>query len=81
MARVVLPRALAVLADGATELVVEGDTVRAVLRALEARYPGIGEPIEQEMAVAVDGEILSDPWLEPVGRDTELHFVPRLQGG
>jgi hypothetical protein len=33
------------------------------------------------VAVAIDGEIYSDPLLEPVGPQSEVHFLPAISGG
>ena len=82
MARVVLPASVAQqFTGGESEVTVEGGTVRAVVRALDARYPGLAAAIESGMAVAIDGEILPDPFLEPVGDDTEVFLLPRIGGG
>jgi molybdopterin converting factor small subunit len=82
MARVVLPSSVGrQYTGGTTEIEVEGGTVREVVRALEALYPGLGALIEAAMAIAVDGEILQDPYLEPVRSDSELFVLPKLGGG
>jgi hypothetical protein len=33
------------------------------------------------MAVAIDGEIIEDPLLEPIRPESEIHFLPRISGG
>jgi hypothetical protein len=33
------------------------------------------------MAIAIDGEIFQDPYLEPVGADSELYILPKIGGG
>jgi len=55
--------------------------VREIVRALDARIPGIGELIQETMAVAVDGEIFQDPYLEEVQPDSELFVLPKIGGG
>ena len=60
MARVVLPSSLARYTGGVTELEVEATDIRGVIRALEARYAGIGRELEEGMAVAVDAQIHQD---------------------
>ena len=81
MAIVSLPRALQLAFDIEGELEIEAANVRALLRALDARSPGIAGRIEEGMSIAIDGEIYSDPMLEGLSSDAEVHFVPRLQGG
>jgi len=81
MAHVVLPRSLAEWTGGEQHIDVDGADVRAVIAALEQRHPGIAQQIEGRMAVAIDGEIVGDPLLEPVDPDSEVHFLPRVGGG
>ena len=62
-------------------LEIEATSYRELLRALDARFPGFAEAIDDRMAIAVDGEIISDPLLEPIPAGSEVHFVPRIGGG
>jgi molybdopterin converting factor small subunit len=78
---VVLPQALAERAGGEIVHEVPGRTVRALLAALDARFPGLAEELAGKVAVAIDGEIHNDPLLEPVETDSEVHFLPRVGGG
>jgi hypothetical protein len=80
LALVVLPRSLAPLAAGALEHELDASDVRGLVRLLEVRFPGIASKID-EMAIAIDGEIISDPLLERIDRASEVHFLPRIQGG
>jgi molybdopterin converting factor small subunit len=67
---------------GTTQLEIEADSIRQVVRKLEERYPGLGSMIEQAgMMVAIDGEIYHDPFLERVKEDSEVCFMPPLGGG
>ena len=81
LARVVLPSSLARYTGGVTETEVEARDVRGVIRALEARYAGIGRELEEGMAVAVDAEIHQDDLFAAVGPDSEVCFLPRIGGG
>jgi molybdopterin converting factor small subunit len=54
--------------------------VRELLAELERRFPGLGAALAGS-AVAIDGEIFPDPLLEPVGKGSEVHFLPRVGGG
>jgi len=67
--------------SGQTEIEVEGANVRDIVRALELRYPGLGTMIEDQMAIAIDGEIFQDPYLEPIGPESEVFVLPKLGGG
>jgi molybdopterin converting factor small subunit len=55
--------------------------VRGVVAALEERYPGFQERLGDRFAVAIDGEIVQEPWLEVVPTGSELHFLPQIAGG
>jgi molybdopterin converting factor small subunit len=67
--------------SGQTEIDVEGANVREIVRALETLYPGLGTMIEAEMAIAIDGEIFQDPYLEPIRPDSEVFVLPKIGGG
>ena len=69
------------LAGDAGEIEIDATNVRELLRALEPRLPGIGQRVEDGLAIAIDGDIIEDPLLEPLGRDSEIHFLPPIQGG
>ena len=83
MARVVLSRALRRIAVEGTpdEIEVDARNVRELLQKLEGPIPGIGQRVEDGLAIAIDGDIVSDPLLEALGPDSEIHFLPALAGG
>ena len=80
MALVRIPPGLRHLSDGVAELRVEAHDVRRLIEVLDQRFPGLGQRL-REAAVAIDGEILNDPYLEPVDPDSEVDFLPRISGG
>jgi molybdopterin converting factor small subunit len=81
VAKVVLSGALRQFAGGARSLEVDAPDVRALIAVLEERFPGIRQHIELEMSIAIDGDIIQEPLLEPIGPDSEIHFLPPIQGG
>ena len=82
MARIILTSGLGnQYAGGETEFEIEAADVRRLIAALDARFPGIGPELEREMAVAIDGQIYQDPFLEPIAPDSEVYFLPRIGGG
>ena len=81
MARVVFNGALRRLAGGASELEVDARNVRELMHALEDRFPGISLELQSGMSIAIDGDIIQDPLLEPIEPDSEVHFLPAVQGG
>lgn len=81
MARVILPKPLAEITGGQLEFEIEATNVRALIRELDRMFPGVDELLSGQVAVAIDGEIMSDPLLEPLQSDMEVHFLPRVGGG
>ncbi len=81
MCRVVLTGNLKQLAGGTSELTLDVRDIRGLLRELGERYPAMQSQLEAGIAVAVDGEIYQDGWLEPIGADSEVHLLPRIGGG
>ena len=81
MARVVFSGVLRQHVGGVAELELDVGSYRELLRALEERFPGFVERVDGRMALAVDGELISDPLLESIDCDSEVHFVPRISGG
>ena len=65
---------------GDEKVYVEAATVRELIKELGARYPELREPLES-MAVAIDGEIVNDPLLEPLSASSDVHFLPPIGGG
>lgn len=60
---------------------IEAANVRALIAALDARFPGLGAQLREGTAVAIDGEIINDPLLEPIEPESEVHFLPPVSGG
>ena len=81
MAKVVLTSGLARFTDGETEFDIEAGDVRYLFRALTEMYPALGPHLEQGIAVAIDGVIYSDAWLESLKSDSEVYILPQVGGG
>lgn len=82
MAIVIINREIArQFTNGQTEIAVSSDNVRAVIRELDGRFPGLGEVLITDMAVAIDGDIYQNVLLEPVGPNSEVAFIPAIEGG
>jgi molybdopterin converting factor small subunit len=69
------------LTGGQARFEVPAATVRGLLSALEARWPGLGAHVEADMALAIDGEIHHDALGEPLSADAEVVLIPRIGGG
>ena len=66
--------------DGVERVDIDASDVRSLIRALDAMFPGIGNRL-RDGAIAIDGEIINDPLLEPIEPDSEIHFLPQVSGG
>ena len=81
MAHVVLARALTRFTGGERELEIEAADIRGLLRALGQRYPALEPHLGEGLAVAIDGQIYQDAWLEPIPEDSEVHLIPQIVAG
>ena len=81
MVEVTLWGGLVPLADNQKQLTVEADTIRELLRKLQDRYPGLSEPIKNEVAVVIDGVIFRDDWSQKIEKNAEVYLMRRLAGG
>jgi molybdopterin synthase sulfur carrier subunit len=66
---------------GLTEFDVVADSVGRLIRAMEERFPGLGEFVEKRMAMAIDGEIHQNAFTEPLRPDSEVCLIPKIGGG
>ncbi len=76
------------LTDGQRQIEIEGETVRQVIDNLDTRFPGFKaricndeDRLKPEIAVAVDGEVVTTGLRAKVGKESEVHFLPALAGG
>ncbi len=60
---------------------VEALTVRTLIRELEERFPGLGQHVEDSMAIAIDGEIHQDALGASFSADSEIVLIPKISGG
>jgi sulfur-carrier protein len=67
-------------AGGQTHFELDVKNVRQLIRVLDEMFPGIGEHLEAG-AIAIDNEIIPDPWLNPIQPDSEVFFLPPIRGG
>jgi molybdopterin converting factor small subunit len=60
---------------------VDAPNVDLLIKALDARFPGIGEKLSSGTSVAINGEIIQDAQYEPIPDGAEVHFLDTLSGG
>ena len=81
MIQVAIPSALRPLTGGIEQVELVARDVASAVAALDLRFPGFAAALGRRFAVAIDGEILNDAWLEALPAGSELHFLPVLEGG
>jgi molybdopterin converting factor small subunit len=82
MPRVVLAGMMARrFTGGQSEFEVEADTVRRMIAELDRRFPGLGQQIDESMAVAINGEIYQDAYMARLEPDSEVVLIPKIGGG
>ena len=87
MPTVWIPSLMQKLSQGQSQVRVEGTTIREVVDALEAAYPGFEDRLCEDgrirpaLAVAVDGEISNEGMWRKVSSESEVHFLPAISGG
>jgi len=87
MAVVWIPALLRDLTGGQQTIAVPGATVGQVIDELERRYPGVKDRLcdagglRPGIAVAVGPNLARRGLLQPVGEDSEVHFLPAVSGG
>ncbi|HEX3952049.1 MAG TPA: MoaD/ThiS family protein [Stellaceae bacterium] len=67
---------------GVREFEIEAKNLRAVIKALDQMYPGLGEHLEEETTVAIDGQLHDQPgYFQTLRQGSEVFFIPKLEGG
>jgi molybdopterin converting factor small subunit len=87
VATVFIPPLLRSYTGGESSVTVPGDTVREVVAALDARYPGIGARLVDDgrirpgMSVCVDSVVSTAGLRHRLAEQSEVHFLPAISGG
>jgi sulfur-carrier protein len=87
MPTVVIPSLLRKFTGGIERVDVPGRSIRELVRNLGDQFPGIDQRLLQDgdirpsIAVSIDGEIATGGVLDPLGENSEVHFIPALGGG
>lgn len=67
--------------NGVREFEIEARTVRGVISAMDRLFPGLGEHLEEETSLAVNGVIHEVVYTQVIPADAEVFFIPRIEGG
>jgi len=80
LAKVVFPDSFLSITGGEREWYCPAENYRDLVQALVKRWPDLQEPLDK-IAVAIDGNIYQDAFLEPINPDSEVFFMSRIEGG
>ncbi len=80
MAHVVFPEQWLPHTQGEREADVVAANYRELTQALRQRWPEIDDLLERS-AVAINGQIYQDAFLEPLEPNSEVFFMARIEGG
>ncbi len=67
--------------SGTREFAIDAKDLHGAIKALDELYPGLGEHLERETMVAIDGEIREIVYSQPLRPGCEVMFIPRIEGG
>jgi molybdopterin converting factor small subunit len=87
VARVFIPTMLRPFTRDVPVVTVAAANVAEVIDRLDERFPGFRDAVVEDgelhagLAVSIDSEVAVLGLLEPVGRDSEVHFLPAIAGG
>jgi len=87
MPTVFVPPMLQPRTGGKERIDVSAQTVREAINRLDEQFPGVrerlceGDDLKPGLSVAVDGNVSPLGLLQPVGDDSEVHFLPAIGGG
>ncbi len=66
---------------GASTLDIEATSLRRLMAALDARFPGFKDAMSARVAVAIDGIIYQNALDAPLTPNAEVCFIQRISGG
>ena len=80
MALVKFPDSFLKITGGIDRLELEVKTVRDLNAKLLSRWPQLSEDLDNS-ALSIDGYIYQEALLEPLNEDSEVFFLPKIEGG
>lgn len=69
------------MADGASSVFIDAQTIRELFRKLAEQYPGMEPLIKRGVAVSIDGKIYRDQLDTKLPVSSEIYLLPRVPGG
>ena len=80
MAQITLPDECAAITGGQCSLSLDAENYRDLRALLVKQWPNLDALLDR-YAVAIDGQIYQDAFMEPLNADSEVFFMPRIEGG
>ena len=80
MALVKFPDSFLRITGGIDQVELEVKTVRDLNAKLLSRWPQLSEDLDNS-ALSIDGYIYQEALLEPLNEDSEVFFLPKIEGG
>ena len=66
---------------GVREFQVRARNMRGVIKQMDDLFPGLGEVLEEDTNVSVDGELHEVVYTQPVYPGSEIFVMPKLEAG
>ena len=66
---------------GEAQTDIQATDYRSLVTEVLGKYPKLDEDEILKMAVAINGELVHDPFLQKIPLDSEVHFLFRIEGG
>ena len=80
MALVKFPDSFLKMTGGIDQVELKAETVRDLNAKLVSKWPQLSENLEHS-ALSIDGYIYQEALLEPLNEDSEVFFLPKIEGG
>ena len=80
MAKIIFPDSFVAITGGEREFDLDVSDYRGLVIDLKKRWPELSELLEKT-AVAIDGQIYQDAFLETIHANSEVFFMARIEGG
>ena len=81
MIEVQLGATLRSMAGGRTSFPLEAANIKQLLDRLGETYPELAPILERGVAVAINGQLYKNAWLQPIPEGAEVFLMPRVAGG
>ena len=81
MAYIYLSGDLSLFTKGENKFEILAPNIKKVFERLSDIHPELKPHLDQGIAVAIDGKVYQDAWLESLGPETEVHIFHGIGGG